>query len=84
MMKAQDDTNHLPQMQPFRFQRLPAEEQLRLTPSQESVEIREQLDRFTVLDWMRVQKIQRQMVAEEEISQLSRRPLAGEPYPTAL
>src|SRR5258708_13718166 len=29
MMKAQENTNHLPPMQPFRFQRLPAEEQLR-------------------------------------------------------
>jgi hypothetical protein len=33
MMKAQDDTNHLPQMQLFRFQRLPAEEQLRRASS---------------------------------------------------
>jgi iodotyrosine deiodinase len=33
MMKAQDDTNHFPQMQPFRFQRLPAEEQLRRASS---------------------------------------------------
>jgi iodotyrosine deiodinase len=29
MMKAPENTNHLPQMQPFRFQRLAAEEQLR-------------------------------------------------------
>jgi len=29
MMKAQENTNDLPQMQPFRFQRLPEEEQLR-------------------------------------------------------
>src|SRR6201998_4756333 len=33
MMKAQEDTNHLPQMQPFRFQRLPAQEQLRRASS---------------------------------------------------
>jgi len=33
MMKAQEDTNHLPQVQPFRFQRLPAEEQLRRASS---------------------------------------------------
>jgi pimeloyl-ACP methyl ester carboxylesterase len=37
-----------------------------LEPSQESVEIREQLNGFTVLDWTRVQKIQSQLVAEEE------------------
>jgi hypothetical protein len=35
-------------------------------PTQESVEIREQFNSFTVLDWTSVQKIQRQMVAEEE------------------
>src|SRR5260370_10780782 len=29
MMKAQEETNHLPQMQPLRLQRLPEEEQLR-------------------------------------------------------
>jgi hypothetical protein len=28
-----------------------------LKPAQESVEIREQLNRFTILDWTRVQKI---------------------------
>ncbi len=33
MMKAQENTNDLPQMQPFRFQRLPAEEQLRRVSS---------------------------------------------------
>src|ERR1700758_5872693 len=33
MMKAQEDTNHLPQMQPFTFQRLPAAEQLRRASS---------------------------------------------------
>src|SRR5215469_4752644 len=37
-----------------------------LKPAQESVEIRKQLNSFTVLDWTRVQKIQGQMVAEEE------------------
>jgi hypothetical protein len=37
-----------------------------LKPAQESVEIREQLNSFTVLDWTRVQKIQSQVVAEEE------------------
>ena len=33
MMRAPDDTNHLPQMQPLRFQHLPAEEQLRRVSS---------------------------------------------------
>src|SRR5260370_25060514 len=33
MMKAQENTNDLPQMQPFRFQRPPAEEQLRRVSS---------------------------------------------------
>src|SRR5260370_9328131 len=33
MMKAQEETNHLPQMQPLRLQRLPAEEQLRRASS---------------------------------------------------
>src|SRR6516162_1989591 len=37
-----------------------------LKPAQESVEIREQLSGFTVLNWTRVQKIQSQVVAEEE------------------
>jgi hypothetical protein len=35
-------------------------------PAQESVEIREQLNSFTVLDWTGIQKIQSQVVAEEE------------------
>lgn len=33
MTTAQEDTNHLPQMEPFRFQRLFAEEQLRRASS---------------------------------------------------
>jgi len=33
MTTAQEDTNHLPQMEPFRFQRLSAEEQLRRASS---------------------------------------------------
>src|ERR1700752_801770 len=33
MTREREDTNHLPQMQPFRFQRLPAEEQLRRASS---------------------------------------------------
>jgi hypothetical protein len=37
-----------------------------LKPAQESVEIMKQLNSVTVLDWTRVQKIQSQMVAEEE------------------
>src|SRR5215469_9862709 len=37
-----------------------------LKPAQESVEIREQFNRFTILHWTRVQKIQSQVVAEEE------------------
>jgi iodotyrosine deiodinase len=33
MTRAREDTDHFPQMQPFRFQRLPAEEQLRRVSS---------------------------------------------------
>jgi hypothetical protein len=37
-----------------------------LKPAHQSVEIRKQLNSFAVLDWTRVQKIQSQVVAEEE------------------
>jgi hypothetical protein len=37
-----------------------------LKPAQESVDIREQLNRFTILNWTCVQKIQSQMITQEE------------------